>query len=438
MEWYPGSALGSSRVGSCSVPWPSRRAPPAVRSPQCRFDPILPLARARRAQLETFTVLAWAQPALQALKGGGRSGSGFPVGGGCPSALMRGQATPPHHPRSPRCWTGLDGPSRPCPLGRRSTRVGAVCPCANRGYPVLWYPSAGLAKAIMAFRDGDRSEYIAQSAFSTIGFVATVCRQEDRFLTDLLVQLNVENDGAPDVVEPTGLCVAVQVKSNHQPISDTHDPSTAALIAAFGQLPWFVAVVEKKSGAISVYSTIQRHFWRNASTFSIALEAPPGANEAPRPKTVYIGPPIVRVNTRDLDSADAAKRGMVRRRFRQAMMSWARLDTTNIAYRSLGIPAIVLPRESWRSGVLSDEDTQIHFITGQVDPELVTRSVALASQSARICLQRVGLDQTSARTRTILLREMRELNALLSPLPVLPRLLSCALPLDHRKADVRV
>lgn len=292
-----------------------------------------------------------------------------------------------------------------------------------------------MPKAILSFREGDRSEYLAKTVFSTIGFVATVSRQEDRFLTDLLVQLNVESGNAmPGVVEPTGLCIAVQVKSNFDPIVETRDPSAAALVAAFGHLPWFVAVVEKKSGAINVYSTVRRHFWRNVSGFSIALESPPRAKAKVLPKTVYVGPPVVRARIRDLDSSDAAIRTAARQRFRQTILSWASLDATNIAYRSLSIPAIVLPRKDWRGGILREEDLQLHFIIDQVDPEHVTRATALAVQTARICLQRVGLDRTSARTRTIALREIHELFTLLSPLPIDTQLLTCALPLTTKTA----
>jgi hypothetical protein len=193
-----------------------------------------------------------------------------------------------------------------------------------------------MAKAILAFLEGDRSEYLAQSVFSTIGFVATVSRQEDRFLTDLLVQLNIESESAiPGVVEPTGLCIAVQVKSNFEPIIETRDPSAASLVAAFGHLPWFVAVAEKKSGAINVYSTVRRHFWRNVSGFSIALKSPPRTKAKIPPRTVYVGPPVARARIRDLDSSVAARRTAARQRFRQTILSWASLDTTNIAYRSL-------------------------------------------------------------------------------------------------------
>jgi hypothetical protein len=295
--------------------------------------------------------------------------------------------------------------------------------------------SAGMAKAITAFREGDRSEYLAQTVFSTIGFVAAVSRQEDRFLTDLLVQLNVENRSAtPGVVEPTGLCVAVQVKSNHEPIADTHDPCAAALVATFGQLPWFVAVVEKKSDTLSVYSTVQRHFWRNVTGFSIALENLPQDKADRQSRTVYVGPPVVCVRIRDLDTGDSIRRTRARQRFREAMLSWARLDAINIAYRTLGIPAILLPRSGWRSGILRDEDTQLHFIIDQVDPEHVMRGMALAVQTARICLQRVGVNHTSALTRTNALREMRELCTLLEAHPLIPHLLTCSIPLYPSEA----
>lgn len=290
-----------------------------------------------------------------------------------------------------------------------------------------------MAKAITAFREGDRSEYLAQSVFSTIGFVTTVTRQEDRFLTDLLVQLNVESGSAiPEMVEPTGLCIAVQVKSNFEPIIETRDPSAAALIAAFSHLPWFVAVADKKSGAINVYSTVRRHFWRNVSGFSIALESPPSTKAKVLPRTVYVGPPIVRAQIRNLDSTSAVKRSAARQRFRQTMLSWGSLDATNIAYRSLGIPAILLPRKEWSGGILRDEDLELHFIIDQVDPELVTRGTALALQTARVCLQRVGLDRTSARTRTIALLEMQELCKRLSALPIDPQILSSGLPLMNK------
>lgn len=292
------------------------------------------------------------------------------------------------------------------------------------------YSASPMAKTLVSFREGDRSEYLAQSVFSTIGFVAAVARQEDRFLTDLLVQLNDDSvSTTPDVLRPTGACVAVQVKSNYEPITDTRDPTVAALVAAFSQLPWFVAVAEKRSGKISVYSTVQRHFWRNVTGFTIALESPPQNKTQYRPKTIYVGPPIASVCLSDLDSVDMIKQKTARTNFRQALLSWAQLDATNIAYRSLGIPAIVLPQESWRGGVFRDEDTQLHFITGQVNPEEVTRSAALAVQTARICLQRVGVEGSSARTRTIAVREMKELSAMLSSSSLLPDLLSYPLPL---------
>ncbi|MBX3316387.1 MAG: hypothetical protein KF902_05930 [Phycisphaeraceae bacterium] len=292
-----------------------------------------------------------------------------------------------------------------------------------------------MAKALVAFREGDRSEYLAQSVFSTIGFVVPVARQEDRFLTDLVVQLNIEcKDATPPVVEPTGLSIAVQVKSNYEPIAETHDPAAAALVAAFGHQPWFVAVVEKKTDSLSVYSTLQRHFWRNVTGFSIALEAAPHDKASRRPRTVYVGPPVVRAGLRELDSENGNRRARARQRFRETMLSWARLDATNIAYRTLGIPAILLPRSSWQGGLLRDEDTQLHFIIDQVEPERVMRGTALAVQAARICLQRVGVNDTSALTRTNALREMRELGTLLEVHPVIPDVLTCSIPMFPSQA----
>lgn len=73
---------------------------------------------------------------------------------------------------------------------------------------------------ITNYHEGDRSEYLAEYALSTIGHCIKVPRQDDHFGTDFIVHLFTPDSLKTNTLKPSGVIFifAIQIKSNLDPI----------------------------------------------------------------------------------------------------------------------------------------------------------------------------------------------------------------------------
>lgn len=201
-----------------------------------------------------------------------------------------------------------------------------------------------MSGAIANFREGTRSEYLAQFAFSCIGFVIPVPRQEDFMLTDLFVHLHseIEGRGVKQLV-PMGQAIAVQIKSNTEPIELT--AAQLALVVK-SEVPWFIAVCDRARSRLDVFSTIDRHFfYRFTESTSIRFDPRPLDTKALRESVgINVGPPIISVHLDALEDFEIERRRTARAAFRAAVRSWAISDAINIAALREGASWVLRPQ----------------------------------------------------------------------------------------------
>ncbi len=196
---------------------------------------------------------------------------------------------------------------------------------------------------VYGFHEGDRSEYLAQFAFSTVGHCIAVPRQADYFLTDLIVHLFSRDQGALSV---TGLDFGIQIKSG---TNDIPVNGKDARLCFFRTLrPFLLGVVEKRTGMLSVYTTMHRLrlAWTGLErdlTLTFAgdgsLNVPHKVGESQFP----IGKPIACVCLDDLDHREDKRRMETRQTLSTMLMSWVEFETVAIICRRLHLPWILLP-----------------------------------------------------------------------------------------------
>lgn len=235
------------------------------------------------------------------------------------------------------------------------------------------------------WREGDRSEYLAQFAFSTVGFVAPVPRQEDRMLVDMFVHLNrEEEDGQNHRLVPIGQTIAVQVKSNTKPI----DLSAAEVqLIADSAIPWFIAVCDRAANRFDVFATIDRLFFRkHEGGTSITFDHKPDSVAALRASTsLCVGPPIAAVALSTLDDGDVEARRDARARFGNVLASWAKADSINISALNEGAGWVIRPQEV---------ETNVPVAIGNFRGPVMTRNLFVPDFLGRNALLRLkGLDQ---------------------------------------------
>src|ERR1044071_2192510 len=87
---------------------------------------------------------------------------------------------------------------------------------------------------------GDRLEYLAEFALSTIGLTTPVPRQSDYFLVDCIV--HPFRDEARSLVL-TGQAFGCQIKSNSDPIKIERPENLGSFF--FSSLPFFICLIER-------------------------------------------------------------------------------------------------------------------------------------------------------------------------------------------------
>lgn len=190
-------------------------------------------------------------------------------------------------------------------------------------------------RRLRAFRHGDRSEYLAMYALSSIAFVNPVSRQEDFGVVDARCVLGTERD---KVVVPENEFY-VQVKSSKRRF--IFDREAMQWIASYMDHPLFICVVGRTKQLISIYSASP--IWHAAFNDLTATEgprpvsveldtplndSPPSFNSATRRWDVKLGPPILEETVIGFDDQSE--------RLREVLKSWLIFDLRNVAQRGIG------------------------------------------------------------------------------------------------------
>lgn len=192
------------------------------------------------------------------------------------------------------------------------------------------------------YYEGDRSEYLALYALSTIGLVTPVPRQSDQFLCDMIVHLieRIDGRGGGSIV-PTGISFGIQIKSDTKPIVVSGAENLRCLYSS--HLPFFIGVVDKKKQHISLFHTIGR--------LVSAVEAPekelqliPGSNEE-----TDFDSPVLRVGlgnpVASFFLSDLELKREDRERFYSVMRLWTLTDMQNLAWKTNCIPMVMFPQD---------------------------------------------------------------------------------------------
>ena len=185
-------------------------------------------------------------------------------------------------------------------------------------------------KRVYGFREGDRSEYIAQFLLSRFSFVYPFPRQEDFGVGDFLCILSrIEKK----LVFPED-GFYVQVKSNEDDI--TYDKDAASWISNHMDLPLLICVIDKKNSHLKMYSTSKS--WGGLfmlhSPDTLILRFDEGTEDIThvdrekREIIVPIGDPILSLNSDEIERVPDFCAKILR--------PWLKLDKLNIARRSIG------------------------------------------------------------------------------------------------------
>ena len=212
--------------------------------------------------------------------------------------------------------------------------------------------------------NGDRSEYLALFAFSTIGYCAEVPRQDDRFSVDFFVHL-ARKQGQNLVA--TGRAISVQVKS----AGTTMEISSAELRdCLYGpSLPFFLVDIDKPKSRIRVFSLYNRiyQFWANRDA-NVRIRLEPWPEDFPAngadPVDLYVGPPVFEAALSELD--DGAGKVQKRADFLAVMESWAKWEQLHLAWKEDRFPLI---------GLIKQYETNVPLPLGELTPEIVDRLV---------------------------------------------------------------
>jgi len=103
------------------------------------------------------------------------------------------------------------------------------------------------------WHEGDRSEYLALFAFSTIGYCSSVPRQFDHFGVDFFAHLARWKD---KTLVATGRAVCAQVKSSTDPVLLETPEHLKCLYEP--SVPFFYVIIDKNEHTIRVHTTIDR------------------------------------------------------------------------------------------------------------------------------------------------------------------------------------
>lgn len=197
---------------------------------------------------------------------------------------------------------------------------------------------------IYGYNEGDRSEFLAAFALSTIGFTVQVPRQADYFLVDFLVNIHRSRKrGGSRVLEPTGQTFAIQIKSNKKSIKVENESQRQAFFQSM--TPFFIGVVDKKNGILSIYTTISRLLWSwtaNERDLTLKFGSTWDRVLLPDRESIGLGDPIIQIELAKLDSTTKAVKTN-ERDILNKVASWVKLESMVITSRLQGTPWIRLP-----------------------------------------------------------------------------------------------
>jgi hypothetical protein len=200
-----------------------------------------------------------------------------------------------------------------------------------------------------SFRRGSRAEYLARFVLSRVGFIAPVSREEDRFGIDLFLHISREvQKKSRQFQVPTGLCLALQIKSWKEKTLAFKDDKLRCLFEY--QNPYFIVTVDVGGGRFAVYDTHQRiaHSYYKANVKKVTLRFKPQPKNFPNQERkshqyYYVGNPIVSMRLSDFDGQ---RSDYMVNRFRDVLTSWCAIDAFNWSQRNLGRPLVCSPKRT--------------------------------------------------------------------------------------------
>ncbi|MGB2819903.1 MAG: hypothetical protein WBF17_02905 [Phycisphaerae bacterium] len=199
---------------------------------------------------------------------------------------------------------------------------------------------------------------------SSFGFTVPVPRQSDFFGADFIVHLGRREDRS---FVPTGPSFAIQIKSDSKPLEIKTESALRTLYET--SLPFFLGVVSKESGTLSVYTTISRLrcSWTSETEKPLRL-APGGTLEQFHQLdlaggTVYLGPPILEMEIDRLDEPE--NRPQLWDMFHDAMSFWAQLELHALSWKLRGVPVVGVP-ETYKTNEPPEDGTATRFYLGRI------------------------------------------------------------------------
>lgn len=188
------------------------------------------------------------------------------------------------------------------------------------------------------WHEGDRSEYVALFAFSTIAYCSSVPRQFDHFGVDFFA--HIARWQGKNLVA-TGRAVCAQVKSDIAPILLDKPEHRRCLYEP--SVPFFYVVVDKMEHSIQVYTTIDRlhAYWEG---WSGRIWVIPGDEQAAgKPENavdgdhfLYLRKPIYHKPLAVLE--DDATKKVERELFLRVIEGWAWWEQIHLAFKEVRFP----------------------------------------------------------------------------------------------------
>lgn len=214
---------------------------------------------------------------------------------------------------------------------------------------------------IAGYHEGDRSEYLAQFALSTISYCVPVLRQVDYFFCDFLCVLFREGK-KQNTFESTGRSLGIQIKSNNDQIEIKKE--RVEEFHGF-TVPLFVGKIDKQAGVFSVYATTLRLLAALSYPDKKLILDPKGQspeiNVCDDAIGLKLGLPIVEVDITVLDDSDKKKRREERNRLFSILDSWTILEMANLAWKLNKIPWIQMPKKIRTNELPKFDDFEIHI-----------------------------------------------------------------------------
>ena len=192
------------------------------------------------------------------------------------------------------------------------------------------------------FHRGNRAEYLARFALGTVGYVAPVPREADRFGVDLFLHLGKLEKAGMKVTGPT---LAYQVKSSK---SDIKLEDGKGLRSFFDDLlPFYIAHVDARDDKLEIYNTHNRighGYYPLVKKLTLKLKRePPRCKQNDPSKSshrYHLGEPIASLKISALDGDDWERYAAS---LHEVLLSWCQLDLSNLAFKLMGVSIIAHP-----------------------------------------------------------------------------------------------